>query len=221
MEWIEEEVAKIHQTLTEFISEGKSVVTSSSFQSHSIPLLHIIGSMKADIPVYFLNTGFHFPESVQFKNDVTKALGLNTKSLHSSIDKIHQKDANDHFLFASDPGTCCHINKVLPMDDVLKTTDIWIVGVRKGQTATRGGFEKIMDGPYNSKRYHPILEWSSKMINEYQKKYNLPFHPLEQQGYLSIGCEPCTSKFLSSERSSRWSGQNKDECGLHLDLVKK
>ncbi len=221
MDWIESEIERIHAEIKEFLDAGKVVVTSSSFQSHSIPLLHVISRMNHDIPVYFLNTGFHFPESISFKNEVTKKLGLNTFSLTSNIDKLHQKDSSDHFLFASDPGTCCHINKVLPMDDVLKMSDVWIVGVRKGQTATRSGFDKIMDGPYGTKRYHPILSWDSKMVLEYQKKFDLPFHPLEKEGYLSIGCEPCTSKFLSSERSARWAGQNKDECGLHIDLVKK
>ena len=219
--WIEEEKQRIGERLNEFKIADLKVITSSSFQSHSIPLLHLLSEIDATIPVYFLNTGFHFSETIAYKNQITKLLGLNTVELFAATDKLFQKDSMGRFLYASEPNYCCHINKILPMDEVLKTNDIWIAGVRKDQTGTRSKFSEIAEGPHNTKRFHPILNWTSKMIWEYQKKYDLPIHPLEEQGYLSIGCEPCTSKHISSERGGRWVGLKKEECGLHTDLIKQ
>lgn len=219
--WIEDEIQRISRQIEEFKSADLEVITSSSFQSHSIPLLHLLSKIDNSIPVYFLNTGFHFSETIAYKNEITKLLGLNTIDLYAATDKLFQKDEMGHFLYASEPNYCCHVNKILPMDEVLKTNDIWIAGVRKDQTGTRSKFSEIAEGPHGTKRFHPILNWTSKMIWEYQKKYDLPIHPLEEQGYLSIGCEPCTSKYISSERGGRWVGLKKEECGLHTDLIKK
>jgi phosphoadenosine phosphosulfate reductase len=171
--------------------------------------------------VYFLNTGFHFPETIAYKNKVSAELGLNTIDLHSAIDKIFQKDSLDRFLYASEPSYCCHINKIQPMESVLQSHDVWIAGVRKDQTATRQNFSQFEDGPFDTLRFHPIIQWTSKMIYEYQTTFNLPRHPLETEGYISVGCEPCTSKYISSERGGRWQGLKKEECGLHTDLINK
>lgn len=103
----------------------------------------------------------------------------------------------------------------------MQTHDIWVTGVRAEQSRQRETMTEIMPGIYNTTRYHPMLNWTSKMIWEYRKNNNLPTHPLEEQGYLSIGCFPCTTPHIDDERSSRWSGQSKKECGLHTDLIAK
>jgi phosphoadenosine phosphosulfate reductase len=221
MKWIAEETARIAEIIEELKAENKRVFTSSSFQSHSIPLLHLISKIDASIPVYFLNTGFHFPETIAYKNKVSAELGLNTIDLHSAVDKMFQKDSLDRFLYASEPSYCCHINKIQPMESVLQSHDVWIAGVRKDQTATRQNFSQFEDGPFDTLRFHPIIQWTSKMIYEYQTTFNLPRHPLETEGYISVGCEPCTSKYISSERGGRWQGLKKEECGLHTDLINK
>ena len=101
--------------------------------------------------------------------------------------------------------------------------DIWINGVRADQSATRKAMQVEQPAPHNTMRFHPMLDWTSKMIYEYQKEFNLPRHKLESQGYLSIGCEPCTRKFdlEMQEREARWFGMNKTECGLHTALINK
>lgn len=109
------------------------------------------------------------------------------------------------------------------MEPVLKSMDIWINGIRADQSATRAKMKEEEETPQGALRYHPMLHWSSKDIYEYRTEHNLPAHPLEARGYLSVGCEPCTRKLLSGgdERSARWFGMNKVECGLHTDLIKK
>jgi phosphoadenosine phosphosulfate reductase len=147
---------------------------------------------------------------------------LNIVDLKSTVPKNMQRDANGNLYFASDPDFCCHINKVQPMDSLLLEYDIWINGVRADQNANRKSMKIEQDGPHGSKRYHPVLDWTTKEIFEYAKKYNLPKHPLEDKGYLSVGCEPCTRKFdFGDVRTSRWFGMKKTECGLHTDLAKK
>ena len=100
--------------------------------------------------------------------------------------------------------------------------DVWINGVRADQSATRKAMLVEQDAPYDSLRFHPMLDWDNKMIYKYIADNNLPAHPLEAQGYLSVGCAPCTRKFnLDEERDGRWFGMNKTECGLHTELIKK
>ena len=101
--------------------------------------------------------------------------------------------------------------------------DIWINGVRADQSAARKAMSVEQKAPHGSVRFHPMLDWSAKSIYQYRKEYNLPSHPMENQNYFSIGCEPCTRKIdpEMQEREARWYGMNKTECGLHTDLINK
>lgn len=214
---------EIQETLHSFKEEGKTVFVTSSFQTHSIPLLHIISEIDVSIPVYYLNTGYLFPETLQFKDYLADLLKLKMIGLESDIPKIHQRDKNGNLLFVSDPGYCCYINKVLPLQPILYKYDVWINGIRADQNANRATMNIFEKTPQNALRYHPMLHWTSKDIYEYRMKYDLPEHPLQKEGYYSIGCEPCTQKpeFNRDERSARWFGLKKDECGLHTDLIQK
>ena len=215
-------IENIKKKLENYKKEGLKLFVSSSFQSHSIPLLHIISNIDNAIPVMFINTGYLFPETLIFRDKIGKAFGLNIINVNSSISRIYQKNCNGNFLFTSDPDRCCFINKTQPMEPVLTEYDVWINGVRADQNANRKSMKTEQDGAFNCKRFHPILDWNNKMIYDYIQQNNLPKHPLDDKGYISIGCEPCTRKFdLNNERSARWFGMNKTECGLHTDLAGK
>jgi phosphoadenosine phosphosulfate reductase len=201
----------------------KKLFTTSSFQSHSLVLLHILSRIDKTIPIYFINTGYHFPQTVQFRDHITEVFGLNTLDLKSDLPKFMQRDAEGKLLFTSDPDHCCYLNKTQPMDAILRSNDVWINGVRADQSAVRAAMKVEQPAQHGSIRFHPMLDWNSKMIWQYQKEYNLPKHPLEEKGYVSIGCEPCTRKLdpEMQEREARWFGLNKVECGLHTDLISK
>jgi phosphoadenosine phosphosulfate reductase len=199
---------------------AKKMFVTSSFQSHSLPMLHLIAQFAPQLPVYFLNTGFHFSQTIAFKDQVAALLGLNVLDLVSPIPKIAQRDSQGLFFFVRDPDYCCHINKIMPVEPLLSQYEVWISGVRKDQNANRSNFEYEMEGKNGTLRLHPMLEWSKRDIAQYIKDHRLPRHPLEQQGYLSIGCEPCTRQSLS-DRDGRWAGSLKTECGLHTELVSK
>ena len=217
---METQIKYVEQKLNEYEKKGLKVFASSSFQTHSIPMLHMISQVNPEIPVAFLDTGFHFPETLSFRDEVADQLGLKIVNLKSSMTKLAQRDANNKLLFASDPDYCCYLNKTLPMEVMLVEYDIWITGVRKDQSSVRKNFNFEVPGPHGTTRFHPMLEWNSKMIYDYRTKYNLPEHPLEKLGYFSIGCGPCTRKLGADGRGGRWSGMKKTECGLHTELVK-
>lgn len=214
---------EIKAKLELYKAAGKQVFTSSSFQSHSLVMLHIISRIDNSIPVYFINTGYHFPETMQFRDLISDQFKLNTIDLKSDTPKSMQIDSQGKLLFASDPDHCCYLNKTQPMDGILRSFDVWINGVRADQSAVRAAMKVEQPAPYNTIRFHPMLDWNSKMIWQYQKEFNLPAHPLEQKGYVSIGCEPCTRKLDPGmqEREARWYGLKKVECGLHTELVTK
>ncbi len=216
------EFQQIAEKIAAYKRQGKRLFTTSSFQSHSLVLLHIISRIDRTIPVFFINTGYHFSETIQFRDKIVDELGLNLIDLKSDTPKYLQKGMDGKMLFTSDPDYCCHLNKIQPMEQVLKLHDIWINGVRADQSATRSAMKIEQEAPHGVVRFHPMLDWTSKMIFQYRKEHNLPEHILDSQGYLSIGCEPCTRKFdpEMNERESRWYGMKKQECGLHTDLVK-
>lgn len=214
---------KIKERLEVYKKSGRSMFTTSSFQSHSLVLLHIISRVDRSIPIYFINTGFHFPETVKFRDQIAGQFGLTIIDLKSDIPKFMQRDPEGRLLFTSDPDHCCYLNKTQPVDAILMSHDIWINGVRADQSATRAAMKEEQPAKHGCIRFHPMLDWNARMIWQYQKEYALPKHPLEEKGFVSIGCEPCTRKLdpEMQEREARWFGMNKVECGLHTDLINK
>ena len=213
----------IKSAVLRYSDEGKRLCTTSSFQSHSLVLLHMLSRIDNTIPVLFINTGYHFPETIKFRDIVADRFRLNVVNVNSLTPRYMQKDYQGRLLFTSDPDHCCYLNKTQPMDQMLLHYDVWINGVRADQSAARRAMQVEQPAPHNTIRFHPMLDWNSKMIFEYQKEYNLPKHPLETKNYFSVGCEPCTRKIDPDmqEREARWYGLNKTECGLHTDLITK
>lgn len=212
---------KIQERITLYKEQGLRLFSSSSFQTHSLVLLHIISKIDKSIPIYFINTGFLFPETIQFRNEITALFGLNVVNLNPETPKNVQKNSQGKLLFTTDPTRCCHINKVLPIDSVLQEYDVWINGVRADQSAVRKQMQIEQSAPHNTLRFHPMLNWTKQEIFKYLKEYKIPHHPLDAVGYSSIGCEPCTRQMIAGdERTARWFGMNKTECGLNTDLVK-
>jgi len=209
-------VESIEKKLTEYKEQGKKIFTTSSFQTHSIVLLDIISKIDNTIPVYFINTGYHFSETIVFRDQVAALLKLNLRDVSSFTPRNMQKDAKGKLLFTSDPDFCCYLNKVQPLEPILAEHDVWINGVRADQSSVRKSFKEEEASPHDVIRFHPMLDWNTKSIELYIKENNLPRHPLEAKGYFSIGCEPCTAipEAGADARSGRWGGK-KRECGIH------
>lgn len=209
-------ISGIEDRIQRYKNNGLKIFATSSFQTNSVLLLHIISRIDNQIPIYFLNTGYHFPETLLFKSDLKQLLNLNVVDLFPQTPKNQQRDSNGRLMYASDPDYCCYMNKVQPLEPIKQSHDVWMSGIRGDQNENRNS-KRVEEQEGSLTRYHPIIDWSSKDVYDYLSYYNLPRHPLEQKGYLSIGCQPCTQKYMAGEngRSGRWNGLNKTECGLH------
>lgn len=213
------ELATIAAQLAEFSQAGQSYFLSTSFQSNSVVLLHLISELDREIPVYFINTGYHFPETLDFRDALVHRFSLRLIELRSEIPKCSQMSRAGRLLFVESPNYCCYLNKVLPMIPIKSKYDVWISGLRRGQSSHRANLQKVETDENSKMKYLPILEWSQEMVDAYVQQHGLPQHPLHEQGYVSVGCEPCTRPVIShgqDSRSGRWQGLAKTECGLHL-----
>lgn len=201
---------------------GDDIAVTSSFGAESACLLSLAVAVKPDIPVIFINTGFHFPETLAFKDDLQRRLGLNIVETgpvmgHEAFLKEFGK------LYESDPDRCCAINKVEPLKRALKGLRCWMTGVRGDQTEYRAHMKFVEQKEEDLYKFSPLLGWSSKQVYDYIQSQGLPMHPLWEKGYSSIGCEPCTGVPGDPQdpRSGRWQGKHKSECGIHTFLDAK
>lgn len=193
-----------------------SIAATSSLQTQSVPLLHIISKTIPDVPIFFLDTGFHFPETLLFRDRIAVEFGVEIRSIRPAL-------GNDGFklkygdLYRDNPDLCCYINKVQPLKLALKGLKAWITGIRRDQTPSRSETQILSRQPDGIIKICPLAYWTKKDIWQYINEHRLPEHPLLSQGYLSIGCSPCTRPVISLEdpRSGRWADQEKTECGIH------
>ncbi len=203
-------------TLGGFREEGRRIYATSSFQTQSVPLLHLL-SQHAGVSVVLIDTGYLFPETYDFAHDLQGRLGFDLKQVRSTRTYAEQCTSSGALLHTRDVDACCRLNKVEPMESLLGPGDVWVSGIRADQTATRASKPRLETDDRCILRYHPMLKWTARDIYQYLREHGLPKHPLESAGYLSIGCLPCTRKWDGSDaRSARWEGSSKTECGLHL-----
>jgi len=203
---------------------GPGLAMSTSFGAESAVLLHLVTRVKPDIPVLFTNTGFHFKETLEHRDALVKRLKLNLRELTPEIPH-DQFIAQYGKLYERDPDACCAMNKIAPFEKALKDYQAWITGIRRNQAVTRQDAPFVENYRDTLVKVNPLLSWTSKMFWDYAKKHELPYHPLWEKGYLSIGCSPenCTRpvKLGEDPRSGRWAGTGKIECGIHTFLTEE
>jgi phosphoadenosine phosphosulfate reductase len=200
-----------------------AIVLSSSFQTQSMPLLHMVSHIKPDLPIFFLDTGYHFWETLMFREELAEKWHLNVVDLY----RESRWDAFAHQHVRSlpvvDPNLCCYIHKVRPMQKAMHGMSAWISGIRRDQTAERASARILEIQKDGLLKINPLLYWTKQDVLAYIKEHDLPAHPLFQKGYRSVGCAPCTVAIgvNEDERSGRWVGRHKTECGLHTTLFEK
>ncbi|MDB5505447.1 MAG: phosphoadenosine phosphosulfate reductase [Devosia sp.] len=192
----------------------------SSFGADSSVLLHLVAQVDKALPVYFLETGKHFAQTLDYVETLRERLGLsNVITLRPNPKDVARFDPNGN-LWETDPDSCCHIRKTEPLDPAVAQFGGWVTGRKRYQTVERGvlpHFELTSDDRI---KVNPLAYFSDADVNAYKLKHNLPEHPLFDMGFKSIGCAPCTSAVAEGEdpRSGRWRGLNKKECGIHFDF---
>lgn len=190
------------------------VALSASFGGGGVVLAHMLSRIDARVPVLFLDTGLHFPETIAFKNAFAQRYGLRV------IDLAATPGSAPPALYRSDPDRCCRIRKVEPMRRALADYDVWIAALRRDQAELRRSVEELEQHEIDGRlilKVMPLAHWSRADVAAYLRANDVPSHPLLEQGYTSIGCWPCTRPTVAgeAERAGRWSGTAKTECGLH------
>jgi phosphoadenosine phosphosulfate reductase len=188
----------------------------SSFGTESAALLQVMTEVDASIPVIFLDTGWLFDETLAYRDSLIATLGLrDVRTTKPSEQALSREDGNRDLWF-SDPDACCRIRKVEPLARALKPFDAWINGRKRFQGGMRAGIPVVeTDGA--RLKFNPFANVSREQIEAIYREANLPPHPLAANGYLSVGCMPCTGRTSPDEdtRAGRWRGRPKTECGIH------
>jgi len=207
--------ARILQAALGEIFTGRIAVVSS-FGTDSAVLLHLVAEVDRATPVLFVDTGRHFPETLQHRDRLVRHLALSdVRSIGPSAEDVARRDA-DLSRATWDPDGCCAFRKIAPLQRALSGFDAWITGRKRFQAATRRELAVFeVDGA--QAKINPLAQWAQAEIDAYAARHGLPEHPLASRGYPSVGCAPCTSAVLPREdpRAGRWRGFEKTECGIH------
>ena len=193
-----------------------NVAVVSSFGTESAVLLHLVATADRSVPVIFVDTMKMFPETLTYRETLVNAFGIENSLVVAPDAELLAKKDETGLRWSYDPDGCCDIRKVEPMARAKQGLDTWISGRKAFQSVTRQNIPRfeVEDGRL---KLNPLGDWAKADLEAYFAEHDLPRHPLEAQGYLSIGCEPCTSKVLPGEdpRAGRWRGWDKVECGIH------
>ncbi|TXI18462.1 MAG: phosphoadenylyl-sulfate reductase [Nitrosomonas sp.] len=191
--------------------EPQKIMVTSSFAATSAYFLHIISRIWPEQKIFFIDTGFHFPETLMYRNYLVKLYDLKVEDLRA--DEYQHQYSEKEKLYETDPDFCCAINKINPLEAIKPNYHIWVSSLMSWQTDHRAGLD-IFEERRGIIKFNPMIDVTREARDAYIREHNLPFHPLVQEGYSSIGCTHCTVK--GEGRSGRWMGKPKTECGLHL-----
>jgi phosphoadenosine phosphosulfate reductase len=201
-------------------SHENDACVTSSFQAEDVVVLHLIKQVAPDIPVLFLDTGYHFQATYEYRDRISAEWRLN---LHNILpaQTVTEQEAEFGILNQAAPDRCCGLRKVGPLFAALEPYRIWFTGLRRQQAKTRANLQAVENFTLPTgkqlRKLSPLAEWHTRDVWQYAGRHNIPLLPLYDLGYSSIGCKPCTSLPASADdpRSGRWGG-HKIECGIHI-----
>ena len=204
----EERITKLYD-----IFDESDVLYTSSFGTSAIFLIFLISKLRPTQKIHFIDTGYHFQETIDYKSELTGCYNLNVETVNP--DEYLLQYSLDNQLWQDDPNLCCQVNKVEPLEVIKNDYKVWISGLMSFQSPTRKNLN-IFEQQDKILKFYPLIDVTEAELNACKEKYNLPEHPLLSKGYASVGCTHCTVK--GEDRSGRWSGKGKVECGLHFPI---
>lgn len=227
--WTEERVARFHEECKDYFDVLKwvyrhykpgEVVYACSFGAEAMVLLHLLYKVNKQATVVFLDTGLHFKETYALIGQIKDLYPeLDIKLSKPPLSLEQQGQLYGEKLWETNPNLCCQLRKIEPLKEALQGAKAWITGLRREQSETRKNVEYInKDDKFQKIKICPLIHWKWEDIWTYIKLNGLPYNPLHEQQYPSIGCEPCTQRVDAGARdlrAGRWANQNKTECGLH------
>lgn len=225
-EWSEQTVADVNARLETASAAhvadwavatfGARLIVASSMQDTILP--HLFGTRLSGVDVLFLETGYHFPETLATRDEAARRLPITVINAMPAHTVAEQDAVYGAKLHDRDPNLCCALRKVEPLDAALAGYDAWVTGARRVDATTRAELPVVQwDAKHGLVKINPLALWSDDQVESYQDTHDLPRHPLVAQGFPSIGCGPCTRAVAPGEdpRAGRWAGQGKTECGIH------
>jgi len=196
---------------------GAKLCLTCSWQKQSSVLVHMVSELGLDVPVVELDTGLFFAETYATREKLVARYGLELiRPDVITIAEQHKQEGPN--LWERDPDRCCHVRKVEPLERALSVYDGWISGLRREQSLTRQDAQRVeWNDRYNVWRICPLVDWDAKRVDAYIHVNEIPYNPLHDAGYPSIGCIPCTRPVSrgEDERAGRWADSDKIECGIH------
>jgi phosphoadenosine phosphosulfate reductase len=214
-----ERIEEARATVAEALALGGPACVTSSFQNEDMIVTRLVREQRPEIPVLFLDTGYHFAETYAYRDRMAAEWGLNLVNLLPR-QTVTQQEAEFGILYQSAPDKCCGFRKVEPLFGAVANYDVWFTGLRREQSPTRANLKPIDDfrlpAGKELRKVSPLAMWTGREVWAYMKEHGIPMLPLYDRGYTSIGCEPCTTPPSGEDaRSGRWGGK-KLECGIHI-----
>jgi phosphoadenosine phosphosulfate reductase len=206
-----------------FSTYGKDVALATGMGVEGMALLDIAHRINPDVKVFTGDTEFLFPETYDLIDRVEARYGIKIERLYSELTPRNQEAVYGKALWENDPDQCCNVRKVEPLRRKLATLDAWITAIRRDQTSARAAIRKIdWDPKFDLVKISPLADWTREQVWSYVLEHDVPYNPLHDRNYPSIGCTHCTRAVLPGEdqRAGRWSGSGKIECGLHTSNSK-
>jgi phosphoadenosine phosphosulfate reductase len=201
------------------------IAIASAFQREGTALIHMATRMRSDVPILFLETGFHFAETLAFKARLVELYDLNVVDVTGAYTVDQQSETFGPRLYERDPDLCCKLNKVDPFNVALRDYDAWGTSMRRDSAWTRLKSPLVtcyeVSPGHPIIRVNPIADWTKRDVWAYLEEHDIPHNPLYDLGFASIGCAPCTRVIFpgEDERAGRWSGTGKIECGIQAPEV--
>ena len=212
---------RVREALRGAILGRNDVCLTCSFQAEDVLLARLAAQQQAEIPILFLDTGYHFRETYDYRDRIAAAWGLNLVNLLPGK-TVAEQEAEHGLLYQSAPDRCCKLRKVEPLFRAVAQYGVWITGLRREQASTRAALEEAalftLPGGKQVLKLAPLAAWTTREVWYACEQLEIPLLPLYERGYPSIGCEPCTTLPLDAgdPRSGRWGGR-KVECGIHIE----
>jgi phosphoadenosine phosphosulfate reductase len=198
------------------------ICVTSSFQAEDMVVVHLVRELMPDVPVIFLDTGYHFKETYEYRDQMAAVWRLNLVNVLPAL-TVAEQESQFGILNQTAPDRCCGMRKVGPLFASLEPYGVWFTGLRREQAKTRANLQPVdnfsLPTGKQLRKVSPLADWTAREVWHYAGDHGIPLLPLYEKGYTSIGCEPCTSLPFDPDdpRSGRWGGR-KQECGIHVQV---
>jgi phosphoadenosine phosphosulfate reductase len=198
---------------------GSRLTMATAFGAEGCCLIHMIAEIGADVRVFNLETGYQFPETLELRERIKSRYGIEVEYVRAETTVAEYEAEHGGPMYRHRSDQCCHDRKIVPLNAALVGYEAWISAIRSDQTKDRQKAQLIQwDAKFNLAKVNPLLSWTRRDVWAFIHRHSIPYNPLHDRGYPSVGCWPCTQAIEEGqdERAGRWAGTNKKECGLHV-----